>query len=159
MDIGEVTQIATLLVSVLAIIWHQQRSTKELRRELRGDNQALRQEFREENRALRRELRREFRRENKKLRRDFERAHGELRAANGELRADHGELRRAFQKMAEAVADNGRKLARIEGFLGIGMPAPAAARAPGADWAPPQDAPDPSPDRPPETVPEADDRD
>ena len=133
MDIGEVTQLATLLVSVLAIIWHQQRSTKELRRE-----------FREENRALRGE----FRRENKKLRRDFERAHGELRA-------DHGELRRAFQKMAEAVADNGRKLARIEGFLGIGMPAPAAARAPGADWAPPQDAPDP----PPETVPEAGDRD
>ena len=148
MDIGEVTQIATLLVSVLAIIWHQQRSTKELRREFREDNRALRGEFRRENKKLRRDLRGEFRRENKKLRRDFERTHGELRA-------DHGELRRAFQKMAEAVADNGRKLARIEGFLGIGMPAPAAAGAPGADLAPPQDPPDP----PPETVPEAGDRD
>ena len=34
--------------------------------------------------------------------------------------------------LIRAVAENGQRLARIEGFLGIGMPAEAAARAPGA---------------------------
>ena len=108
-DVSGITQLATLLVSVLAIIWHQQRSIDKLRRD-----------FREDNRELRRELRREFRRENRKLRREFRREHAKLHA-------DHGELRRAFERLAEVVVDNGRKLARIEGFLGIGMPDPAAA--------------------------------
>ena len=34
--------------------------------------------------------------------------------------------------LSRAVAENGQRLARIEGFLGIGMPGEAAARAPGA---------------------------
>ena len=34
--------------------------------------------------------------------------------------------------LSRAVAENGQRLARIEGFLGIGMPEEAAARAPGA---------------------------
>ncbi len=123
-DISGITQLATLLVSVLAIIWHQQRS----------------------NDKLRRELRREFRRDNRKLRREFRREHAKLHA-------DHGELRRAFERLAEIVVDNGRKLARIEGFLGIGMPDPAAASAPGAAMAatphdPPDAPPPPSHDPP-----------
>ncbi len=130
-DINGITQLATLLVSVLAIIWHQQRSNDKLRREFHEDN---------------RELRREFRRENRKLRREFRREHAKLHA-------DHGELRRAFERLAEIVVDNGRKLARIEGFLGIGMPDPAAASAPGAAMAatphdPPDAPPPPSHDPP-----------
>ncbi len=35
-------------------------------------------------------------------------------------------------ELGRAVAENGQRLARIEGFLGIGMPEEAAARAPGA---------------------------
>ena len=37
-----------------------------------------------------------------------------------------------IDELSRAVAENGQRLARIEGFLGIGMPAEAAARAPGA---------------------------
>ena len=41
------------------------------------------------------------------------------------------------------VAENGERLSRIEGFLGIGMPEAAASKAPGADLAyKPQDSPE-----------------
>ena len=66
MDLNTVTQIVTVALAVLAIIWHQQRTTDKLRERL--DNME-------------------------------------------------------------------QRLARIEGFLGIGMPAAAAAKAPGADLA------------------------
>ncbi len=40
------------------------------------------------------------------------------------------------------LGDIGERLARIEGYLGIGMPAAAASKAPGADLArkPPEDS-------------------
>ena len=66
MDINTVSQIVTAALAVLAIIWHQQRSTDKLRDRLDKVEQ---------------------------------------------------------------------RLARIEGFLGIGMPAAAGAKAPGADLA------------------------
>ena len=66
MDLNTVSQIVTVVLGVLAIIWHQQRSTDRLRDRL-----------------------------------------------------DRVEQR----------------LARIEGFLGIGMPPAAASKAPGADLA------------------------
>ena len=73
MDIGTVWQIVTIVLAVLAIIWHQQRVTHKLRERLDKVEQ---------------------------------------------------------------------RLARIEGFLGIGVPAAAAARAPGANLArkPPEDS-------------------
>ena len=37
-----------------------------------------------------------------------------------------------YGKLWDTVIENGRKLDRIEGFLGIGMPEPAAGQAPGA---------------------------
>ena len=75
MDIGTVSQIVTVVLAVLAIIWNQQRVTDMLRERLDKVEQ---------------------------------------------------------------------RLARIEGFLGIGMPAAAAAKAPGADLArkPPEDSDD-----------------
>ena len=39
---------------------------------------------------------------------------------------------RGLAKLGEAVVANGERLARIEGFLGIGMPDAAASRAAGA---------------------------
>ena len=39
---------------------------------------------------------------------------------------------RAIEKLGTAIAANGERLARIEGFLGIGMPEAAAPHAAGA---------------------------
>lgn len=54
-----------------------------------------------------------------KLREDFQTANRNLRddfnTANHHLRQDHDKLR-------EAIAQVGQRLARIEGFLGIGIP-------------------------------------
>ena len=69
----DIAQFVTLVVGIVALIWHQQRSINNLRKELKGEI--------------------------------------------AELRAD--------------VTDVKERLARIEGFLGIGMPAEAAAAAPG----------------------------
>ena len=63
-------QTVTLVLAVLAIIWHQTRSTDKLRDEI--------------------------------------------------------------GRLGDQVEDNGQRLARIEGFLGIGMPKEAAERAAGA---------------------------
>lgn len=50
-----------------------------------------------------------------------------------------------IDQLSLAVAENGQRLARIEGFLGIGMPGATAARAPGAAL---RGAPDPAPEGP-----------
>ena len=153
MDAEIVTQVVTLLAAVLAIIWNQQRSTDKLRKESREDNQELRRESREDNRELRKDnraLRKDFEQANKELRSDFEQANKELRGdfeqANKGLRADHADLRHAFHELTGAVADNGQRLARIEGFFGIGMPPHTAATAPGAAHAPPRQADPEAPD-------------
>ena len=67
-------QVVTVALAVLAIIWHQQRTTDRLR-----DGTS-----------------------------------------------------RGLEKLGAAVAANGERLARIEGFLGIGMPETAAPKAAGA---------------------------
>lgn len=65
-----IVQAATLAMAVLAIIWHQTRTTDKVRYEI--------------------------------------------------------------SRLGDKVDDNGQRLARIEGFLGIGMPTEAADRAAGA---------------------------
>lgn len=75
MSIEVIAQMATVALAVLAIIWHQQRSTD-------------------------------------KLRDDFS---------------------QATDKLQTELAANGQRLARIEGFLGIGMPATVADKAAGAE--------------------------
>ena len=82
-DINTVSQIVTVVLAVLAIIWHQQRSTDKLRDRLDTSDQ-------------------------------------EHRAGLGEVK---------------------ERLARIEGFLGIGMPKAARPEAPGAAWV--SDRPEP----------------
>ena len=76
MDANTATQIITVALAVLAIIWHQQRTVE-------------------------------------KLRDDFNAADREHRAGLTEVK---------------------ERLVRIEGFLGIDMPAAAASEAPGATW-------------------------
>ena len=75
------TQVISMAVAVLAIVWHQQRSTERLRAEMRAEFAAVRAEI-------------------------------------AEVRVD--------------VRDGRERLARIEGYLGIGIPAEAAATAAGA---------------------------
>ena len=63
------------------------------------------------------------------LRAEFTAAHNELRTElRTELTAAHNELRTEllteFDKLRAQVAENGERLARIEGFLGIGIPDP-----------------------------------
>lgn len=79
------TQVISVAVAVLAIVWHQQRSTERLRTEFRSEIAALREEMRSEFAVLRAE-----------------------------------------------ISDARERLARIEGYLGIGIPTEAAAQAAGA---------------------------
>ena len=94
MDGGTIAQLATLVLAVMAIIWHQQRSIDKLRDDFSAAN-------------------REQREATNKQRDDFSAANREQREATDRLR--------------DGVAENGQRLARIEGYLGIGIPAEAAA--------------------------------
>lgn len=105
----DIVQLVALAVGVLGLVWHQQRSIDKLRAEMRQEIGSLRAEMGEEIGSLRAEMREEI---------------GSLRA---EMREEIGSLR------AE-VAANGQRLARIEGYLGIGMPDKAAAAAAGAGF-------------------------
>ncbi len=91
MDGGTIAQLATLVLAVMAIIWHQQRSIDKLRGDFNAANREQRDDFNAANR----------------------------------------EQREAIDRLRDGVAENGQRLARIEGYLGIGIPAEAAA-APGA---------------------------
>ncbi|MCY3633122.1 MAG: hypothetical protein OXH29_10675 [bacterium] len=90
MSIEVIAQVATVALAVLAIIWHQQRSTD-------------------------------------KLRDDFSQATDKLR----------DDFSQATDKLQTGLAANGQRLARIEGFLGIGMPTAVADKAAGAEVAQP----------------------
>ncbi|MDE0267637.1 MAG: hypothetical protein OXI96_01170 [Acidimicrobiaceae bacterium] len=108
MNLGFVAEVVTLAMAMLAIIWNQQRTTNGLRGELRGEMNDLRGEMNEANRELRGEmngLRGEVRQEIIGLR-------GEMNEANRELRG-------SIKKLGDGLAENGQRLARIEGHLGI----------------------------------------
>ena len=105
-----ISQIVTLLAVGLALVWHQQRGIDKLRQEFQRGQQSLHQEFQRGQRSLRKE---------------FQRGQRSLRK---ELCRDHAELK-------GVVENNGQRLARIEGFLGIVMPPEASAGAPGAAYA------------------------
>ncbi len=95
MEADAIAQLVTMLMVGLGIVWHQQRSTDKLREEFQTAIQNLREEFHTANRNLREEF----------------------QTAIHELRRDHDKLR-------DAIAGIGQRLARIEGFLGIGTPSP-----------------------------------
>ena len=160
-----------MLVAVLTLVWHQTRTVDRLREEARSDHRHLlklqakaTRRFRKDNEKLRAEftsshdkLRAEFTSSHDKLRSGFTSSHDKLRSgftsSHDKLRSgftsSHDKLETSHNKLWNVVIENGRKLDRIEGFLGIGMPPTAAAQAPGsAHAALPPDA----------EVPEAEDR-
>ncbi|MCE2512381.1 MAG: hypothetical protein J4F50_07470 [Acidimicrobiia bacterium] len=96
-----IAQLVAVVLGVFAIIWNQQQTTDNLRKELSAEitrvETGLRAEFSNEIGGLRTE----FSNEIGGLRTEFSNEIGGLRAA---------------------VAENGQRLARIEGFLGIGIP-------------------------------------
>lgn len=98
-----VLQVSTVIVAVLTLVWHQTRAVERLRREVRSDHSQLLK--------LHAKATRRARKDNDRLRAEFVSAH---------------------QRLWDAMIQNSRKLDRIEGFLGIGMPESAAGRAPGA---------------------------
>ena len=105
-----IAQLVAIVLGVFAIIWNQQQSINSLRTELSAEISSVESELRAEIVGLRTELRAEIRRVETELR-------AELSTEIGGLRAE--------------VAENGQRLARIEGFLGIGTPDADATASPG----------------------------
>lgn len=122
MDIDVIVQTVTPVLVVLTIIWHQQRSIEKLRDDFTQANEKLRDDFTQAD---------------DKLRDDLTKANRELRdnltKANKEFR---GDVMGALGELARESAENGQRLARIEGFLGVGMPPEIAERAAGATISP-----------------------
>ena len=114
MVLTAVLQISTVLVAVLTLVWHQTRTVDRLRKEARRDHRHLLK--------LQAKSTRQARRDNEKLRFEFT--------------SSHDKLETSHNKLWDVVIENGRKLDRIEGFLGIGMPELAAERAAGSAFGP-----------------------
>ena len=114
-----VAQLVAVVVGVLTIIWNQQQTIDSLRTELRDEISGVES-------SLRAELRAEI---------------GELGA---ELRAEIGELRAEVSELRAEVSENGQRLARIEGFLGIGVPSDGPEPGPGERGPPSPEDPRPA---------------
>jgi len=110
----DIVQLVALAVGILTLIWHQQRSIAALRAEFKADMAALRAEFKADIAELRAELK------------------GDIAESRAEAKGDFAELKGDIAELRLVVIGNGERLARIEGYLGIGMPEEAAATAAGA---------------------------
>ena len=103
MELDAIVQLVTVLAAALAIVWHQQHNTDKLRADFNTANHQLRGDFNAANHQLR----------------------GDLNAANHQLRGDLNKLRddsnTANHQLREGINENGQRLARIEGVLGIGI--------------------------------------
>ena len=108
MDAETVAQLVSLILAVLGIVWHQQHSTQTIRDELHETSREHREELKESNRQQREELKESNRQQRE-----------ELKESNRQLREDHNLLREAVVKLSDVVVENGVRLARIEGRLGI----------------------------------------
>ena len=93
MEATAVMQLVTVVVAALGIVWHQHHSINQLRTDTREDLEHHRAETRE----------------------DLKQHRAETREGLRALREDHNRL-------SDAITQNGQRLARIEGHLGIGMP-------------------------------------
>ncbi len=109
----DIVQLVTLVAGILGIVWYLQRSISGLRVEIKQDIAALRAEFKA----------------------DIAATNERIDRLRTELKADIAATNERIDRLQSAVNDNGQRLARIEGYLGIGMPAETAARAAGAGLA------------------------
>ena len=118
-----ILQIETLaeplafLVGVLGLVWHQNRGVNQLRDEI----QQTREEARQDNRDLRDEIQQ-----------TREKARQDNRDLRDEIQQTREEAQQANQYLSSAVTENGQRLSRIEGFLGIGIPGAAIYNSAGA---------------------------
>ena len=158
MVLTAVLQVSTVLVAVLTLVWHQSRTIDGLREEAhsdhrhlmklqakatrqnRKDNEKLRAEFTSSQDKLRAEftssqdkLRAEFTASQDKLRTEFTSSQDKLHA---KFTSSHDKLETSHNKLWDVVIENGRKLDRVEGFLGLGMRELAAERAAGSVFGP-----------------------
>ena len=118
MELDAVVQLVTVVVAALAIVWHQQHNTDKLRQDFNVANHQLRQDLnilREDSNAAHHQHRQDL----NKLREDSNAAHNQLRQDLNRFRED---LNAAHHQLREGINENGQRLARIEGVLGIGMP-------------------------------------
>ena len=99
-----IAQLLAVVLGVMAIIWNQQQTTDNLRTELRTEITAVETRLRADMASLETRLRADMA--------SLETGMASLRSETAELRAE--------------VRSNGQRLARIEGFLGIGIPEDAA---------------------------------
>ena len=118
-----IAQLVAVVLGVFAIIWNQQQTTDSLRNELRAEiirvETELREEFSGEISGLRTELSNEI----SGLRAEIIRVETELRAEfSDEIGRLRTELSNEISSLRVEVAMNDQRLARIEGFLGIGTP-------------------------------------
>ena len=128
-----IAQLVAVVLGVFAIIWNQQQTTDSLRTELQTQITGVETELRAEITGLETELRSEITGLENRLRAEIVRVEEELRAeiirVEDELRAEivrvEDELRAEIADVRVQVTENGQRLARIEGFLGIGTPDPA----------------------------------
>ena len=100
MELDAVVQLVTVVVAALAIVWHQQHNTDKLREDSNASHHQLRQDF-------------------NILREDSNAAHHQHRQDLNKLREDSNA---SHHQLREGINENGQRLARIEGVLGIGMP-------------------------------------
>ena len=96
-----IAQLLAVVLGVFAIIWNQQQTTDNLRTELRAEISQL----------------------ETKLRAEISDVETGLKAEISQLEARLGA---EISELRAEVAENGQRLARIEGFLGIGVPEDAA---------------------------------
>ena len=122
-------QVVTVALAVVAIIWHQQRAIDKLRN---GTNQSF-DKLRDDTNQSFDKLRDDTNQSFDKLRDDTNQSIDLLRNGTSQsIDKLRDETDRGLAKLGAAIAANGERLARIEGFLGIGMPETAASKAAGA---------------------------
>ena len=118
MELDAVVQLVTVLVAASAIVWHQQHNTDKLREDFNAANHQHHQDLnklREDSNAAHHQHRQDL----NKLREDSNASHHQHRQDLNKLREDSNA---SHHQLREGITENGQRLARIEGFLGIGIP-------------------------------------
>ena len=125
-----VAQLIAVVLGVAGIIWHQQQTTDNLRTELRTEIAGVETSLRDEIASFETSLRDEIASFETSLRDEINGVETSLRdEINGvetslrdEINGVETGLGAEMTSLRAEVAENGQRLGRIEGFLGIGVP-------------------------------------
>ena len=121
----------SLLQFVLAVFTAMLLQTWYLHREIRRSRE---ESMRHTDRSFD-QLRADFAERHDQLRTDFEKSHDQLRTDFADHKditeRNHRETQRQLTKLADGLGDARERLARIEGYLRIGLPEPPEATANG----------------------------